>query len=227
MDVLKKIWNFIWNDNSVWSWLVNIVLAFLLIKFVVYPLLGLALGTNYPIVAVVSGSMEHTAVHPCLDKDNFGYCTRTDKSIYEICGKTMTTKQPSDFDTYWDICGYWYEKNMNISKREFSEYPFHNGFKKGDLMILTRAKEDKLRIGDIIVFKSSRPDPIIHRVVKISNNGYYSFQTKGDHNPGSINNNIINETNITKEKLLGKAVIRIPYLGWVKIGFVELLNLIF
>jgi hypothetical protein len=55
-----KIWFFIWHDNSVWSWLVNIVLAYVLIKFIVYPGLGLLMGTTHPIVAVVSGSMEHT-----------------------------------------------------------------------------------------------------------------------------------------------------------------------
>ena len=56
---LKKLWYFLWEENSVWSWIANIALAFILIKFVVYPGIGLILGTNYPIVAVVSGSMEH------------------------------------------------------------------------------------------------------------------------------------------------------------------------
>ena len=55
----KKIWHFIWEDNSVWSWLVNIVLAFVLIKFIVYPGLGFLLSTSHPVVAVVSESMEH------------------------------------------------------------------------------------------------------------------------------------------------------------------------
>ena len=58
-SVLKTIWNFIWNDDSIWSWLVNIVLAFVIIKFIVYPGLGFLLSTDYPIVAVVSSSMEH------------------------------------------------------------------------------------------------------------------------------------------------------------------------
>ena len=56
---LKKIWYFIWEDDSLLSWIVNIVLAFLLIKFLIYPGLGFALSTDYPIVAVISGSMEH------------------------------------------------------------------------------------------------------------------------------------------------------------------------
>ena len=58
-QIWKKVWWFVWEDNSIWSWLVNIVLAFILIKFIVYPGLGLLLTTSHPIVAVVSTSMEH------------------------------------------------------------------------------------------------------------------------------------------------------------------------
>ena len=57
--ILKRVWYFIWEEDSIWSWLVNIILAFVLIKYVVYPGLGFLLGTSHPIVAVVSGSMEH------------------------------------------------------------------------------------------------------------------------------------------------------------------------
>ena len=56
---LKKAWRFIWEEDSIWSWLVNILLAFILIKFVVYPGLGFLLQTSHPVVAVVSESMEH------------------------------------------------------------------------------------------------------------------------------------------------------------------------
>lgn len=56
---LKKVWHFIWEDNSVWSWIVNVVLAFVLIKYIVYPGLGFLLMTTHPVVAVVSESMEH------------------------------------------------------------------------------------------------------------------------------------------------------------------------
>ncbi len=58
----KKIWHFIWEDNSPLSWVINVVIAFILIKFLVYPGLGFALGTSHPVVAVVSSSMEHNGV---------------------------------------------------------------------------------------------------------------------------------------------------------------------
>lgn len=57
--ILKKTWKFIWNDNSFWSWIVNIIIAFILVKFLIYPGIGLAMHTTHPVVAVVSGSMEH------------------------------------------------------------------------------------------------------------------------------------------------------------------------
>lgn len=56
-----KVWYFIWDDNSIWSWIVNISLAFVLIKFIVYPGLGFLLQTSHPVVAVVSESMEHNS----------------------------------------------------------------------------------------------------------------------------------------------------------------------
>ena len=57
--LIGYIWFFIWEDDSVWSWIINIILAFVIIKFMVYPIIGLTLTTSHPIVAVVSGSMEH------------------------------------------------------------------------------------------------------------------------------------------------------------------------
>ena len=56
---LRKVWHFIWEDNSMFSWGVNVLLAFILIKFLVYPGLGFALSTSHPVVAVISESMEH------------------------------------------------------------------------------------------------------------------------------------------------------------------------
>ena len=55
----KSVWYFIWEDNSLLSWAVNVILAFVIIKFLLYPGLGFIFATTHPIVAVVSGSMEH------------------------------------------------------------------------------------------------------------------------------------------------------------------------
>ncbi len=200
----KKTWHFIWEDDSVWSWIVNIILAFVIIKFIVYPGLGFALQTSHPIVAVVSGSMEHST-----DKNNM------------ICGKQVINYQNS-FDSWWSICGQWYTDN-NITKEEFKSFSFKNGFNTGDIMILYGTKIENIKPGQIIVFRANRPDPIIHRVVKTTNtDNIYTIQTKGDHNEKSY----IFEQSIKEEQYVGRAVIRLPWLGYIKIGFVNLIKLI-
>jgi signal peptidase I len=205
---LGKIWYFIWHDDSILSWIVNVIVAFLLIKFIVYPGLGLIMGTNYPVVAVVSGSMYHGLEH----KGN----------VYDICGNAYTKKEfRPNFEDWWDNCGSWYVENNNITKDEFKNFPLRNGFAKGDIIVLRGAKD--IEIGDIIVFDANQNYPIIHRIIEISEgNGTYKYTTKGDHNPGVgfIDQNII------QEKIYGKAYFKVPYLGYVKILAVDLLKFI-
>ena len=73
------------------------------------------------------------------------------------------------------------------------------------------------------MYLTNRPDPIIHRVINItSEKDNTVFKTKGDNNCESGDF----EQQIPSRNVLGKAVWRIPFLGWVKILAVELLGLI-
>jgi len=190
---IKKVWYFVWEDNSIWSWIVNIILAFVLIKFIVYPGLGFLLSTSHPVVAVVSESMEH---------NNLG------------------------FDNWWKLNKNWYIEN-EIGKEGFETFSLKNGFNKGDIMFLVGKDAEDIVVGDVIVFKSNRKDPIIHRVVKkMEDNGEIYFQTKGDNNKDSIKNSGIDETNLKEDIIIGKATIRVPLLGYIKIWFVDILKLI-
>ncbi len=207
IDTIKKHgkagWRFFWHGDSFASWVVNIVVAFLLIYFVVYPVLGVVLGTSFPIVAVLSESMQH--------------------NLHEgtICGQSVPVWKDS-FDNYWDTCGYWYE-DMGITKEQFKGFPLNDGFNKGDVIILWRA--DFVEVGDILIFQGNRPQPIIHRVVKVwQEEGRTYYQTKGDHNVDSIKGSF-GETSITSDRLLGKGVLRLPFFGWVKIVFVDFMAL--
>nr|MBA4404736.1 signal peptidase I [Nanoarchaeum sp.] len=185
---LRKIWDFLWHSNSLASWVVSFIVAFILVKFVIYAGIGLILGTSYPIVAVVSGSMEHNGV---------------------------------GFDQWWDENKEWYEDN-NIDQEEFREYIFKNGFNKGDIMILVGEEAKDINKGDVIVFQANTNNPIIHRVVKVSEDKVYYFQTKGDNNPESYEQ--LGETKISEDRVIGKAVVKIPLLGWVKIIFAEIIQ---
>ncbi len=188
--MLKKIWWFIWEDNSIWSWIVNLILAFILIKFIVYPGLGWILGTGFPVVAVVSGSMEHDG--------SFEEWWQSEAYCHSPC----TQEQ-------------WYAE-YGITQEQFQEYSFKNGFNKGDIMILKGIEPKNIKTGDVIVFDSNR-EPIIHRVVKSGD----TIQTKGDHNAASG----AMDMNIQSHSIIGKAVFKIPLLGWIKIGFVELISI--
>lgn len=192
---LKRTWHFIWNDDSLLSWLVNVILAFILIKYIVYPGLGLLLGTSFPVVAVVSGSMEHDG--------SFDQWWSSQADCGNVCAQSE------------------YYAMYNITKEEFKEFSFKNGFNKGDIMVLIRPAN--IKVGDIVVFWSGSNDPIIHRIIAKKDRIY---QTKGDHNVKSMSSLYLDEYNVAEEKLIGKAVIKIPLLGYVKIIFVEILNLL-
>jgi signal peptidase I len=219
-EIIKKTWHFIWYDDSALSWIVNILLAYVLIKFIVYPGLGLILGTQYPIVAVVSNSMEHRTSPECVEYDLNSQCIRYRPVI---CGKYFENPQTFNLPEFWDACGDYY-MSINISMTDFENYDFSNGFNKGDIMLLIGKKPSAIEVGDVIVFQSGEPYPIIHRVIKKEEMAMWVYETKGDHNAGQIKGIKLDETRILEKQLLGKAVVRIPYLGYVKIGFVELLK---
>ena len=63
LSYLKKFWYYIWYDDSFGSYIANFAFAYVFIKFILFPSLGLLLGTSFPIVAIVSGSMEHKIVN--------------------------------------------------------------------------------------------------------------------------------------------------------------------
>ena len=132
---LKNIWYFIWEDDSIWSWIANFILAFVLIKFIVYPSLGFMLQTTHPVVAVVSSSMEHKTVLSCAGNGNMLNNKKCEEYRYSMCGNTYDGKKYFNVDEYWQECGSWYEKN-GIDKDEFSGFSFKNGFNKGDIMVL-------------------------------------------------------------------------------------------
>lgn len=177
---LKKFWDFVWKGESIFSWLVFLILTYLFIKFLLFPSFGLILSTSLPLVLIESDSMHHVA----------------------------------DFQRWYEIMGYWY-KERNISFEEINSWKFKNGMDKGDIIILEGWSD--INIGDVVVFNANQRYPIIHRVVWKNET---SIATKGDNNFEQI----YFERNILKENVLGKAWIRIPKLGWIKLFFVELLR---
>lgn len=175
---LKEIWKSIINylKKDTWdSWVVCLILVFVVIKFIFFPLLSLATGSSLPLVVVESCSLYHE----------------------------------TNFDNWWDNNALWYE-SKNITKQDFESYSFKTGMNKGDILLLWGRSEYKE--GDIIVFTAPTAHPIIHRIISLS-----PIETKGDHNAAQL----AFEHDISKEQILGKAIIRIPLLGWIKLIFFE------
>jgi len=172
----KIFWKWLWNSNSILSWVVNFLIAFVLVRFIFYPVLGLLLGTTLPLVVIESGSMEH-----------FG-----------------------NYDDWWKAQEDFYE-DFELEKEDVQDWPFKNGFNKGDIAMIKKREFSELKIGDVLVFRpSDQEKAIIHRIVEISED---SVSTKGDANVGQIGSERI----IKPEQLEGIAVLRVPGLGWVKL----------
>ena len=174
MNSFQKFWEFLKKDSFA-SWIVSLLLIFLLIKFVLFPLLSLLTGTTIPLVIVESCSMNHN----------------------------------SNFNSWWDQNGAWYE-NQGITKSEFEEFKMKNGFTKGDVILVSSAKN--IKKGDIIIFTAGTQYPVIHRAISLS-----PIQTKGDNNLEQLSI----EKSISSDLVLGKAAGKIPLIGWVKLIFFE------
>ncbi|MGC8940483.1 MAG: hypothetical protein ACP5JY_00365 [Candidatus Nanoarchaeia archaeon] len=180
--ILGKIWHFLAHEDSLASLIADLLIVLFLSKYIIYPLIGLALGTSFPFVVVVSSSMDH---------------------------------YNKDFDNWWEANKAWYLER-NITKEQFQAFPFKDGFKKGDVFVVRGIKN--ISVGDVIIYTiPSQKDPIIHRVVNKSEDYY---ETKGDANQGQFGF----EKVVLPSQIKGKAVIKIPYLGWIKVGLFEIVS---
>lgn len=200
----KKFWNYLWNDDSFLSYVLNFAFAFVFIKFLFFPTLGFVLNNDYPIVSIVSGSMEHKIVD------------------FKVCDKVLQVKDKDlNFNQWWELCSDYYIRVFNLTYDNFSNFDYKDGLNIGDVMILYGKDPKKIEIGETLVFVPEDKKwfeshgPVIHRVVKKFNkDGKIYFVTKGDHNPYSVNNF---ETQIVEDDVIGVAKFRIRFIGYFTI----------
>jgi len=171
---LKRFWEFLKKDT--WqSWFVSIVLLFILIKLILFPLVSFLTGSPLPLVVVESCSMYHE----------------------------------SPFEEWFSKNSAFYEER-NITYSDFKSFSNKNGLNKGDIILVVKKAE--YNMGDIIIFDARARYPIIHRVISQNPLG-----TKGDHNSEQITI----EKEISEGSVLGKAQVRIPFIGWLKLIFFD------
>ena len=76
----------------------------------------------------------------------------------------------------------------------------------GSVVVIKPVDPETLKIGDIICFQLSEPTSITHRIINITGEG---FITKGDANEDP-------DTRIVKkEKVIGKAIFTVPFIGYL------------
>jgi len=174
-NVFLRFWNFLKEDS--WpSFIVSLLIALVVIKFIIFPVLSLLTGTALPLVIVESCSMHHST------------------NLETI----MQNKLYSDY---------------NLDFNQTSNWALKNGFNKGDIIIVLGPKN--VKVGDIIIFSGGQANPIIHRVINIDSQEKYT--TKGDNNLGLLPF----ERGINPNQVVGKAILRVPLIGWVKLIFFD------
>lgn len=87
--------------------------------------------------------------------------------------------------------------------------------KPSDAVIIRRANEDDISVGDVVTYFSQDPSNygilITHRVVNIQEeNGEKKYITKGDHN------NTVDISPVNYSQIYGKVIMRIPKVGYIK-----------
>ena len=176
-EYFNKSKRFLQKDD--WpSFLVTLLLAFALIKFVFFPGLSFLTGTELPLVIVESCSMYHH--EPGFEK---------------IFSSPI------------------YGENK-IKIEDTKNWDFQNGFTKGDVIFVISAKSAE--VGDVIIFNGGTKHPLIHRL--IYKNEHYA--TKGDNYKTNAQQ-LSSEKKISESQLVGKALFRVPFIGWAKLIFFE------
>ena len=144
--------------------------------------------------------------------------TKLPLAIVESCSMYHKGNLFSDYDSWWAGHENKY-LDFQLTKENFKNFNFKDGFSKGDILFIIKAKPEKLETGDVIIFNGGGQNPIIHRIISIKNeNKEYILSTIGDNNNGQLSI----EKEIKPDQLVGKAVFRItPGFGWVKLIFYE------
>jgi len=137
-------------------------------------------------------------------------------AIVESCSMYHKGNLFSDYDSWWTRHENKY-LDFQQNKEKFKKFSFNNGFSKGDILFIVKAKPEKLKVGDVMIFEGNQQNPIIHRIIKIENEEY-TFSTIGDNNNGQLSL----EKEIKSNQLIGKSAFRItPWLGWAKLVLYE------
>ena len=154
---LGKLWFLLWKDDSLKGWIFSLIVLFIFIKLIFFPVLSLATGTSLPLAIVESCSMYHNGG---IFADFTSWWARHDSkySALEI--------NKTEFSTFLLKNGF------NKGDILFIVHADPSKLKVGDIIIFNVA---------------GQATPIIHRIINITySNGQETFSTEGDNNNGQL-----------------------------------------
>ncbi len=198
-EIWKKFWKFI-NEDTWQSTLAFILLFMIFVMYIFSPVLGMLTGFSYS-----------DSVIKLSSKGSFPFVMISSNSLNLVIVESCSMHHKMELEKIME--NGLYEKN-NVSFEDSKDWRFQKGFTKGDIIFSIAPK--KIEVGDVIIFNSGQPNvryPIIHRVIRAGE----TYTTKGDNNPGLLEY----EKEIQNDRVLAKSVLRIPYLGWIKLIFFD------
>jgi len=104
--------------------------------------------------------------------------------------------------------------DYGLSLADTGNWIFQNGFSKGDVIFVVGARN--VEVGDVIIFNGGAQHPLIHRVVEADE----TYSTKGDNYKTNAKQ-LGSEESISGEQVIGKALFKVPFVGWAKLIFFE------
>ena len=152
----KKFWEIVWKDDSFKGWIISIIFLFVVIKFIIFPVLNLVTGTSLPLAIVESCSMYHKG-------DLFGsFNTWWDRHDSKYDQIDINKAEFSDFNL---------KKGFNKGDILFIIQAKPEKLEMGDVIIFNAGEKNPI-IHRIISIKQE--------------NGKYIFSTMGDNNNGQL-----------------------------------------
>lgn len=155
-NFFSKIWFIIWKDDSLKGWIVSLLVIFLFMKFLFFPLLGFLTGTALPLAIVQSCSMYH--------ENNFfsDFDKWWEKNDIKYNDYNITKEDFEDFP---------FRNGMNKGDILFILGTDIDDLEVGDVMIFNAGESEPI-IHRIVQIKEENGDRI--------------FSTLGDNNPKQL-----------------------------------------
>ncbi|MBU4308863.1 MAG: signal peptidase I [Nanoarchaeota archaeon] len=154
----RKFWNLLWKDESLKGWIFSIIFLFVFIKFIFFPVLNLATGTELPLAIVESCSMYHKG-NVFSNFDNWWGKHDSKYSVFSIDQNKF-----SDFT---------FRRGFSKGDILFIIRAKPEKLEVGDVIIFDA--------------RPNYPNPLIHRIINIKQeDGNFVFSTIGDNNNGQL-----------------------------------------